>query len=73
MSYHHGLTITESASGPRALAALSAAVIGLIATATTTASANVRPSCAVSCRANATWLSPTTIISCAVMSRRSRG
>ena len=34
MSFHHGLTITESATGPRAIAALSGAVIGLIATAT---------------------------------------
>lgn len=37
--FHHGLTITESASGPRALTALSSAVIGLIATATTTGGA----------------------------------
>ncbi|MFW2445981.1 MAG: phage tail sheath subtilisin-like domain-containing protein [Qipengyuania pacifica] len=34
MSFHHGLTITESASGPRALGALSMSVIGIIATAT---------------------------------------
>lgn len=34
--FHHGLTITESASGPRALTALSNSVIGLIATATAT-------------------------------------
>ncbi|WP_066530450.1 phage tail sheath subtilisin-like domain-containing protein [Erythrobacter sp. CCH5-A1] len=34
MAFHHGLTITESASGPRALNALSNSVIGLIATAT---------------------------------------
>lgn len=34
MPFHHGLTVTESATGPRALAAASAAVIGLIATAT---------------------------------------
>lgn len=35
MPFHHGLTLTESATGPRALAAASAAVIGLIATAST--------------------------------------
>ena len=35
----HGLTITESAAGPRALGAVSLAVIGLIATATTTGDA----------------------------------
>lgn len=34
MSFHHGLTITESASGPRALAAPSMSVIGIVATAT---------------------------------------
>ena len=34
MSFHHGLTITQSAAGPRALAALSMSVIGIIATAT---------------------------------------
>jgi uncharacterized protein len=39
MPFHHGLTITESASGPRALAALSSSVIGLIATATAPAGA----------------------------------
>lgn len=32
----HGLTITESASGPRALGAVSLAVIGIVATATAT-------------------------------------
>lgn len=35
----HGLTLTESATGPRALAALSSAVIGIVATATTTGGA----------------------------------
>ncbi|MEL7706479.1 phage tail sheath subtilisin-like domain-containing protein [Citromicrobium bathyomarinum] len=39
MPFHHGLTLTESATGPRALAALSSAVIGIIATATTTGDA----------------------------------
>jgi phage tail sheath protein FI len=39
MAFHHGLTITESASGPRALTALSNSVIGLIATATAPAGA----------------------------------
>lgn len=39
MPFHHGLTITESASGPRALAAASLAVIGIIATASTTGDA----------------------------------
>lgn len=39
MTFHHGLTITESASGPRALTALSSSVIGLIATATAPAGA----------------------------------
>ena len=39
MPFHHGLTITESTSGPRALSALSAAVIGLVATATTSGDA----------------------------------
>ena len=28
--FHHGLTLTESASGPRALAAISLAVIGIV-------------------------------------------
>jgi len=36
MPFRHGLTITESATGPRALSALSLAVIGLVATASTT-------------------------------------
>ncbi|WP_234421159.1 phage tail sheath subtilisin-like domain-containing protein [Erythrobacter sp. EC-HK427] len=40
--FHHGLTLTESATGPRALAALSSAVIGLIATATTTGDAQAQ-------------------------------
>lgn len=40
--FHHGLTITESATGPRALAALSAAVIGLVATATTSGDAEAQ-------------------------------
>lgn len=35
----HGLTITESASGPRALGLVSLAVIGIVATATTTGDA----------------------------------
>ena len=35
MPFHHGLTIAEKSGGPRALAALSASVIGIIATATT--------------------------------------
>lgn len=42
MPFHHGLTLTESASGPRALAALSAAVIGIVATATTTGDAEAQ-------------------------------
>ena len=42
MPFHHGLTLTESATGPRALAALSAAVIGIIATATTTGDASAQ-------------------------------
>ena len=39
MTFHHGITITESATGPRALAARSSAVIGLVATATTSGDA----------------------------------
>ena len=42
MPFHHGLTLTESATGPRALAALSSAVIGIIATATTTGDASAQ-------------------------------
>lgn len=42
MSFTHGLTITEKAAGPRALGALSSAVIGLIATATTTGDAEAQ-------------------------------
>ena len=38
----HGLTITESASGARALGAVSLAVIGIIATATTTGDADAQ-------------------------------
>ncbi|KNH02625.1 Phage tail sheath monomer [Qipengyuania citrea LAMA 915] len=42
MAFHHGLTITESATGPRALAAASLAVIGIIATASTTGDAEAQ-------------------------------
>lgn len=38
----HGLTLTESATGPRALGAVSLAVIGIIATATTTGDAQAQ-------------------------------
>ena len=40
--FHHGLTLTESAGGARALAAISLAVIGIVATATTTGDAQAQ-------------------------------
>lgn len=40
--FHHGLTLTESAAGPRALAAASLSVIGLVATATTSGDAEAQ-------------------------------
>ena len=40
--FHHGLTLTESAAGARALGAVSMAVIGLVATATTTGDAQAQ-------------------------------
>ncbi|NCP11362.1 MAG: phage tail protein [Sphingomonadales bacterium] len=42
MPFHHGLTLTETATGPRALAALSSAVIGIIATATSSGDAEAQ-------------------------------
>jgi len=42
MAFHHGLTLTESASGPRALSALSSAVIGIVATATSSGDAEAQ-------------------------------
>ena len=42
MAFHHGLTLTESATGPRALAALSSAVIGIVATATSSGDAQAQ-------------------------------
>ena len=40
--FHHGLTLTESAAGARALGAVSMAVVGLVATATTTGDAQAQ-------------------------------
>ena len=42
MPFHHGLTLTESAGGARSLAAISLAVIGLVATATTSGDAQAQ-------------------------------
>jgi hypothetical protein len=42
MPFNHGLTLVETATGPRALAAASAAIIGIVATATTTGDASAQ-------------------------------
>ncbi|MCP2016849.1 phage tail sheath subtilisin-like domain-containing protein [Qipengyuania citrea] len=42
MAFHHGLTLTESAGGARALGAISLAVIGIVATATTSGDAQAQ-------------------------------